>query len=60
MNGSIYMIYNDINDKKYIGQTTSNVEDRFKQHLRLCKSNACQIIYKAIKSMVKINFIMLY
>ena len=40
MNGSIYMIYNDINDKKYIGQTTRNVEDRFKQHLRLCKSNA--------------------
>ena len=56
MNGSIYMIYNDINDKKYIGQTTRNVEDRFKQHLRLCKSNACQIIYKAIKKYGKDKF----
>lgn len=56
MNGSIYMIYNDVNDKKYIGQTTCNVEDRFKQHLKLCKSNACQIIYKAIKKYGKDKF----
>ena len=29
----IYMIENDINDKKYIGKTTNTMEYRFKQHL---------------------------
>ena len=32
--GFIYKIYNDINDKVYIGQTSSTLEERFKQHLK--------------------------
>ena len=32
--GYIYKIYNDINDKIYIGQTKKTVEYRFKEHLR--------------------------
>ena len=33
INGKIYIIRNDVNDKVYIGQTTMNVEDRFRHHL---------------------------
>ena len=32
MNGFIYKIINDINDKVYIGKTLSSIEERFKQH----------------------------
>ena len=30
MNSKIYKITNDINDKIYIGKTTSSIEERFK------------------------------
>ena len=33
MNSKIYKITNDINDKIYVGKTTSSIEERFKQHL---------------------------
>jgi hypothetical protein len=32
MNGFIYKITNDINDKVYIGKTLSSIENRFKEH----------------------------
>ena len=32
--GYIYKIYNDINDKVYIGQTKKTIEYRFKEHFR--------------------------
>lgn len=32
MNGYIYKITNDINDKVYIGKTLLNIEKRFLQH----------------------------
>lgn len=56
MNGSIYLIKNTINNKIYIGQTTQSVDNRFKQHLKLLKSNEKQAIYKAIKKHGKNNF----
>lgn len=31
--GYIYRIYNDINNKSYIGLTTNTVETRWKKHL---------------------------
>lgn len=34
MNGFIYIIRNTINDKVYIGQTKTSVENRWKEHLR--------------------------
>lgn len=34
MEGSIYKIYNDINDKLYIGKTVTSLEERFKQHVK--------------------------
>lgn len=54
--GEIYIIKNYINDKVYIGQTTQGSEVRFKQHLKLLKSNSKQLIHKAIKKYGKENF----
>lgn len=34
MKGKIYKIYNDINDKLYIGKTVSSIEERFQEHCR--------------------------
>lgn len=48
MNGKIYVIKNKETGKLYIGQTIQDVDKRFKQHLRLCKTNKYQYIYKAI------------
>lgn len=56
MNGEIYIIKNDINDKVYIGQTTQGSEVRFKQHIKLLKSNEKQLIHKAIKKYGKEHF----
>lgn len=36
MKGKIYKIYNDVNDKIYIGKTLSTIENRFKQHCYDC------------------------
>lgn len=56
MNGEIYIIKNKINNKVYIGQTTQGSRVRFKQHLKLLKSNQTQLIHKAIKRYGKENF----
>lgn len=56
MNGEIYIIKNDINDKVYVGQTTQGSEVRFKQHLKLLKVNSNQLIHKAIKKYGKEHF----
>lgn len=56
LNGSIYVIKNKCNNKVYIGQTTQRVEERFKQHLKLLKTNSKQLIHKAIKKYGKENF----
>jgi group I intron endonuclease len=56
MNGKIYVIKNNINNKVYIGQTIQEVEIRFKQHLKCNKSNKNQLIQKAILKYGKSNF----
>lgn len=56
MNGYIYMIKNTLNNKVYIGQTKRSPETRFKEHLKLLKSNENQTIHKAIKKYGKDNF----
>lgn len=56
MNGSVYLIRNSKNSKVYIGQTIQKVEERFKQHLKLLKTNKNQAISKAIKKLGKENF----
>lgn len=32
MKGKIYKIYNDVNDKLYIGKTLDTIENRLKEH----------------------------
>lgn len=56
MDGSIYIIRNNCNNKVYVGQTTQRVEERFKQHLKLLKTNKKQLIHKAICKYGKSNF----
>lgn len=56
MDGKIYILRNTENDKVYIGQTTRSVEDRFKQHKKLCKANSNQLIFKAMKKYGKDKF----
>jgi hypothetical protein len=53
--GYIYKIYNDINDKIYIGQTIRTVEERWREHLRDSEVfDYC--LYKAIRKHEKYNF----
>lgn len=56
MKGSIYLVRNTVNDKVYVGQTTQPVECRFKQHLKLLKTNECQAISRAIQKYGKDSF----
>lgn len=55
--GIIYIIKNNINDKVYIGQTTTDIKTRFNQH---CKNSTLKSrhykIYNAIKKYGKENF----
>ena len=50
--GFVYLIENDLNDKKYIGITSRNINIRWREHLR--QSN--QIIDKAIATLGKEHF----
>lgn len=47
----IYKIYNDINDKLYIGKTTKTIEDRWKEHVyaALYREDKNFLLYNAIK-----------
>ena len=50
MNGFIYKITNDINDKVYIGKTLSSIENRFKEHKQESQRESEQIrpLYRAM------------
>lgn len=50
--GVVYLIWNKVNGKKYVGQTIKTVEERFKEHARYKKSD----IGKAIRKYGKENF----
>jgi len=49
--GFIYKIYNDVNDKVYIGQTISTVSDRWSEHKSAARPNSGinSYIYKAMR-----------
>lgn len=49
MNGKIYGIFNKQNKKLYIGQTTQEIFERYKQHTYNIKTNQNMVIAKAIK-----------
>lgn len=42
MKGRIYKIYNDINDKVYIGKTVNTLDKRFKQHKKDSTKSRCE------------------
>lgn len=50
MKGKIYKIYNDINDKVYIGKTVGTLEERFNQHKKDSVRTHCEKrpLYNAI------------
>lgn len=54
----IYKIYNNINDKIYIGKTNSSIEERFKEHCSDClkKEEEKRPLYNAMKKYGIENF----
>ena len=42
MKGKIYKIYNDVNDKLYIGKTVSSIEKRFQEPCDDSKKERCE------------------
>ena len=48
--GIIYKIYNDINDKVYIGQTSVGLQARWEQHVKNSNDiNNNAVLYRAIR-----------
>ncbi len=41
--GSIYLITNKVNGKKYVGRTIKNIQERLKQHLRNATKGTCRL-----------------
>lgn len=56
--GYIYLITNLINNKKYVGKTTQDIEKRWKKHINDSKREKCEIrpLYRAIRKYGKDNF----
>ena len=56
--GYIYLITNLINNKKYVGKTTQDIEKRWKEHINDSKREKCEIrpLYRAIRKYGKDNF----
>ena len=55
----VYLIYNTINDKCYIGQTSKTLHRRFSVHAQKCNANHKSLntpIFKAIEEYGKENF----
>lgn len=60
LTGTVYLIENLINGKKYVGITTLDPEERFKSHIKASKAkklNLC-LIHKAIKKYGKEQFLL--
>ena len=47
--GFIYLITNNINNKKYVGQTIGSIQERWNQHLRATRDKGSRHLYDAIK-----------
>ena len=57
--GYIYCITNKLNNKKYVGKTTTNVEKRWEEHCSDCMKNRCnkRPLYDAMNKYGIENFI---
>ena len=49
MNGKIYIITNDINDRVYIGQTKRSIEKRFQEHATLTEAKRNLVLARAMQ-----------
>ena len=47
--GFIYLITNNVNNKKYVGQTIGSIQERWNQHLRATREKGSRHLYDAIK-----------
>lgn len=47
--GSLYVIWNDVNDKLYIGITTTTIEQRFRKHIKNALRGGDTHLYRAIR-----------
>ena len=47
--GFIYKIYNDVNNRIYIGQTRTSIKNRWKQHRIDSYRNENSVLYRAIR-----------
>lgn len=56
MSGYIYLIINQINQKKYIGQTRRTIQQRYKEHLKLASSDDKRHLYRAMRKYGVNNF----
>ena len=58
--GYIYCITNKINGKKYVGKTTSTIEERFKEHISESKSDRSKNrpLYRALNKYGIDNFVL--
>ena len=58
MNGIIYKITNNINNKVYIGKTLNSLEHRFNEHKRDSRKESCEkrLLYSAMKKYGVENF----
>ena len=57
--GYVYMIYNDVNDKVYIGETLQKITTRFKQHIQKAFDNNRKydgLLFRAIRKYGKEHF----
>ena len=56
--GYIYLITNQINNKKYVGKTTKSIKERWEEHLKDSKKEKCEIrpLYRAIRKYGIENF----
>ena len=57
--GYVYMIYNNVNDKVYIGETLQKISTRFKQHLQMAfreKRKYDTHLFRAIRKYGKEHF----
>lgn len=57
--GYIYMIYNNVNDKVYIGETLQKITTRFKQHIQMAFDEHRRYdghLFRAIRKYGKENF----
>ena len=52
----VYVLTNKLNNKKYVGITTRNLNVRFLEHLRGFKTDSNKILYQAIQKYGKENF----